>query len=335
MSRALDEKTKEAIKHGDHAKVFDDIATALSPSTNTLLEIELLGQSHQLAPDVALLQDGSCIAIPKIRLVQAFVFARRAFTDHVRGDKECSDERLRKATAVMLLMDPEHLTAANTRKRLLMNSPASARETAEILRKEKLFVDSLLTSRLHRHTKSPVLWNHRRWLMGRFGTCAVTFDAAKDLRSVVLVSAERHGRNYYAWSHGRQLVSLHPHDASTALLDEVKKWCFGHHDDVSGWMFALFLLRRFPEEAASLFDETLRLAETFHWRNESVWYFLRNLLMSGLVEGAAEKRFRSVREGLQQDARDRNAKGKVLEQALHWITSYPAELVVPRQDAEG
>lgn len=81
------------------------------------------------------------------------------------------------ATQLMLLHDPDHITAANARKRHLRNlletcsghsgSP-STHLLDDFIRKELWLLDSLQTSPLKKHTKSPTLWQHRRWLMDEF-----------------------------------------------------------------------------------------------------------------------------------------------------------------------
>lgn len=81
------------------------------------------------------------------------------------------------ATQLMLLQDPEHTTAVNARKRLLRNlletcsghsGTPSTHLLDEYIRKELWLLDSLQTSPLKKHTKSPTLWQHRRWLLEEF-----------------------------------------------------------------------------------------------------------------------------------------------------------------------
>ena len=76
-------------------------------------------------------------------------------------------------TQIILLFDPTHLTAANARKRLLrwLFDPSFLPAPSmidEIIRKELWLLDSLQTSPLAKHTKSAVLWQHRRWLLDEF-----------------------------------------------------------------------------------------------------------------------------------------------------------------------
>ncbi|KAK5989312.1 Protein prenyltransferase alpha subunit repeat-containing 1-like protein [Cladobotryum mycophilum] len=326
MSRALDHEVKEALKHGDYEGVFNEIAGALSQHLSEPLEIEFLSRSHPIDKDTIFLQDGACIAVPKLRLLQAFIFARRVLLEYLNEPEKQDPDQVLKATAVILLMDPEHLTATNTRKRLVLS--IAIRNEANIdkgLQAERYYIDSLLTSRLHRHTKSPTLWNHRQWLMERFEEHGLELEAVRIMETIVLVAAERHPRNYYAWLHARYLVNKMTTDPADMQLQETleasKKWAFSHHDDISGWAFLMFFLNEFPQHSAAVFAETLKLAVSFHWRNESVWYFLRNMLHQPAVKESHEVEFHSTRLALLKGAREDSDERRILDQALCWIES--------------
>ncbi|PVH84412.1 protein prenylyltransferase [Cadophora sp. DSE1049] len=311
MSRALDPETVESLQKSNLQTVYNDIASALSTKSSELLEIEFLPKSHPLPGGCNVLIEGNNIAVPKVKLVQAFIVARQVFFKCLREDK-AKDKELRDATAVMLLLDPEHLTAANTRKRLILkyeNGPGS--EFEELLRNELWFVDGYLTSRLHRHTKSPTLWSHRRWILEKFKGLKVEHDVLQDLRSVVLIAAERHPRNYYAWSHIRWLVqSFHNLPTRTAdgpmsvsgystMTSVVKDWCLKNPSDTSGFSFLLYCLFNLgPSSASARTDicstvcaDILRLAVAFKWTHESVWVFLRTVVASNVCPEPARIEF--------------------------------------------
>lgn len=279
MSRALDKGIKDALKKGDHAKIFHELSGVLSQKHDQLLEIELLPPSHELQGNAVFLQDGNAIAVPKLQLVQAFIVAQQGLKKLDKTQSFDDPEALLSLSGVMLLMDPEHLTAANTRKRILNDVYHRDEDRGQaLLLREKYLIDSLLTSRLHRHTKSPTLWSHRRWLCGRLLGVGLSIDMAQELRDVIFVSAERHPRNYYAWCHARLLLDLVGDLDMDILVEDTKKWCFGHRSDISGWTFLQFLLERCHEDVLlSVFRDTLELVESFRWRNESVWCFLRTV----------------------------------------------------------
>ena len=255
MSRALEPETAASLKNSNHETayktVYNDIVKALSTEIDSLLEIEFLGKSHPLPEGCNVLVDGNSVALSKSKLVQAFIIARNIFLRHLRDCPEDKSLDFKNATAVMLLMDPEHLTAANARKRLIQKSHSDPTANLEkILKSELHFVDSYLTSRLHRHSKSPTLWGHRRWVLDVCKSSKMEYDIHHDLKTVVLVAAERHPRNYYAWSHLRWLVqsfttcSSIPTASSNfnKLVSVVKDWCLRHPADTSGFSFLLFCL---------------------------------------------------------------------------------------------
>lgn len=332
MSRALDPSTASSIAQtNQHQDVYASIATVLSPSPPTVLEIEFLGKSHPLPAGTHYLQDGNNIAIPKTKLVQAFIHARHLFFDELKPRLECEgknhDEILR-ATAVMLLMDPEQLTAANSRKRILnfyrQQGESSAAEFESRCEREFLFLDGYLTSRLHRHTKSPTLWSHRRWLLGimsggeKAGERELQVQKGLD---VVLVAAERHPRNYYAWLHLRWLVLRAGKEVGEGekVLERVKEWCLKHPGDTSGFSFLGFYLDLVVEKQARLriFREVLGLARSFKWTHESVWVFLRTIVAAdnGEEESIA---FVEVNTFLVGTNRGDAKATKVLQSATEW-----------------
>lgn len=319
---------------GDHAKIFHELCGVLDQTHDQLLEFELLPPSHALSADTVCLQDGNAIAIPKLQLVQAFLVARQKsrVIEHIQHYGEM--EKLLSPLGVMQLMDPEHLTAANARKRILGDVYQSdvARGKALMLR-EMYFIDSLLTSRLHRHTKSPTLWSHRRWLCTRLLSAGLPVDVVRDLRTVIFVSAERHPRNYYAWCHARLLVEMTgdadgAEQQTIALIEATKKWCFGHHSDISGWSFLQFLLTKCHREDVppGVFREVVALTESFRWKNESVWCFLRTLVTSGGLapDGLAElhRIMTHVREGDEEDDKD----SRVFAHTNRWLDLYSSKI---------
>jgi hypothetical protein len=322
MSRALDKSLKESLKHGDHHSVFLEISNVLIEPSNELLEIELLGKSHVLDAHTLVLRDDNAVAIPKLRLVQAFIVAQKLLKQSQADSQLVSLEDISRSTAVILLMDPEHLTAANTRKRLIRGKWREE-DLQDKLHLEKHLIDSLLTTRLHRHTKSPTLWNHRRWLMEQYRLQNIEVTAEDSLTRTIMISGERHPRNYYAWCHARYLVNTFVLPSSSSqekisrMIIATQKWCFAHHNDISGWQFLLFLLDKQPAETSPVFRETLRLAASFKWRNESVWYFLRLVSARG-VTNADKEEFESLRKTLWETATEDSIEKKTLERAEQW-----------------
>ena len=355
MSRALDRDTASTIHSGNPQAVYDDLVRALNPDTSTstptdLLEIEILGKSHALPAGCNVLVDGTSIAVPKVTLVQAFMVARKVLFQHL-PNIQSKQQTTRNAAAVMLLMDPEHVTAANSRKRAVQTYRAQPAEFRTELARERWWVDSMLTARLHRHTKSPTLWGHRRWVLEMWQKLEMPYDIHEDLVCVVLVAAERHKCNYYAWLHLRWLVQRRMGgcqlggEATEAeaeavacdgskVLSTVKSWCLRHPGDTAGFSFLLFCLLEHPhagvvltggasraEVKSSVCKDVLDLAVSFKWTNESVWAFLRTLVASGVAEEQRTAFFESIT--VLSEARPGNAKGlSTLQAARDWCMGY-------------
>lgn len=337
MSRALNQDTILALGHGNPAAAFETISKALThpgdQEHGALLEIEILPKSHVLGSNIFLLQDENALGISKPALVQAFFVARKMLQDHHSGEGSyLSANHLLAVTSVILVMDPEHLTAANSRKRLIIAQENDAIQL-QLIRLDKFLVDSLLTSRLHRHTKSPTLWSHRRWLTKTARNLGIQPDVLEDLKSIVMIAGERHPKNYYAWCHARWLTDLVREDRASGfvqdLVDATKSWCFRNHTDISGWSFVTFLLMKLGDTVSvGILNETLKLATSLGWTNESAWVFLRTLAASRgtdseLVFFQESLRLLVGRSGSPGDRR-------VVEQTESWLKTYRRRPVMPQ-----
>lgn len=334
MSRALDKDTVSAISSGKPSAAYEAISTALAQTCGSddvnLLEIEILNNSHHLETGTFLLRDENALAFSKLALVQAFTVARSLF---MRNRSEAAavllPDELHAVTNVILLMDPESLSAANARKRLIAVEASASNLifALKLARKDRFFVDSLLTSRLHRHTKSPTLWSHRQWLAEFSRSHGSPLDVIQDLSRVVMVAGERHPRNYYAWRHARWLTMLICADEEgpvmSKLVESVKQWCFRNHTDISGWSFLSFLLLKVDAATRSfVFNETLNYVGSFQWVNESTWVFLRTLAANGAVEEAEVLAFQTHMEQLFGDLAGNGRGRRVMEQAQSWFKTY-------------
>ncbi|KAI6248046.1 hypothetical protein HI914_03473 [Erysiphe necator] len=292
MSRALDLNHEDILINADLKIAYKNITQALNSCPDKKLEIEILGKSHALPPDQILLQDGPFIAIPKLRLVQAFIVAHTILFKYLRDCPTNQEVNLRNAASVLLLMDSEHLTAANTRKRLLNLELERARTSAKnALYAELCWVDGYLTSHLHRHTKSPILWAHRKWVLDQGRKFIESYDVLQDLTAVVLRSAERHPRNYYAWSHMRWLQKYETscqgkienpkaNFDGLSIISIVQDWCLQNPSDTSGFSFLLHCLISTSisqDQTLLIFTKFLRFAISYKLVHESIWVFLRTL----------------------------------------------------------
>lgn len=181
---------------------------------------------------------------------------------------------------MLLVCDPEHLTAANLRKRHLCDVKDNLQGAVQY---ELWILDSLLTSPLKRHTKSPTLWSHRRFLYQRFPNL---LNPDLELQTI-LQSAEKHPMNYYAFDYARRLTNLNTSSAQTVF-----SYCKVHVSDTSAWMFLLFLLINHCHDPIwewTIIEETTNRCLKFNFKQESVWSFLRLALVSNRWRGLGER----------------------------------------------
>ena len=211
------------------------------------------------------------------------------------------------ASSIILLLSPEHLTACNLRKRHLLSRPPSSLPLA--LSYEFRFLDSLLTSPLHRHTKSPTLWSHRRWLLSQYlrliypssgkgnggGEASPSVILSSEV-DIILRAATHHPRNYYAFQHLRllilQILPLHfplspSSQRSHQTISSLHTYCRNHHSDTSAWSALSFLLdiANDPDVTKEVVKETTAMVEKWRWKGEAVWVFLRGFGAGGGAVG--------------------------------------------------
>jgi protein prenyltransferase alpha subunit repeat containing protein 1 len=269
----------------------DLIAVLNSTVSMGLYKVELLPDSHPLELGLNVLVDSFTIAIPKKTLKNAFLSARQVFFDNLEHVEsfEQNQEAILDASAVLLLMMPEHLAAVNARKRIIMDWEKQSQEKGRKRIIMDLWItDSLFWSPLHKHTKSPTLWSHRKWLIQRLPspkplqmerTCSsLSLRREREVSMIALVAAEMHPRNYYAWGYLRWWIAQYPevlenfsHCTITQsnmdltafglprLANTIIEWCFKHPSDISGWTFLIWLITG-PDTCA---DGPLRLHGPF------------------------------------------------------------------------
>lgn len=276
-------------------------------------EIEIL--SPESGP---LLQDGLCIGITKAALVKAFLVARQRFIDYLVHSNRSETNALKNgiseldiATQIILLFDCEHVTACNWRKRYIFSlqeyvDQDDSGSLEELLQREKSLLTSFQCSPLHRHTKSPTLWQHRLWIMTKLLTLRernfVDSETSKaSLRQLILEeldvvckSGQLHPRNYYAFSYMRQLHALVCQlsgsgsqailiELAVVMMEPMLKWCLSNPSDISGWMYLFYLLNcdSHIQEGSLSGERKLVMKRTIHfainiaiWEGESLWTFV-------------------------------------------------------------
>lgn len=195
------------------------------------------------------------------------------------------------------------------KRKICSHAQTSERDVlSNALRDELWLLDTLLTSPLYRHAKSPTLWGHRRWLIteyiddvihiykppqdAKYGTddAQPPYDIHDQLMraelQVVFKAGTQHPKNYPAWDYARSLIRLLSSRARVNLcetLQELQDWCLTHPSDTSGWSLLYFLLShpcipldRGARAVEKILDVTLR----FRWTSEAVWGLIRLAIAS-------------------------------------------------------
>ncbi|QKX56348.1 uncharacterized protein TRUGW13939_03449 [Talaromyces rugulosus] len=292
-----------------------------SRKSTECFEIEIL-----LPGQGPLLRDGTFIGITKMALTKAFVIARKRFMqcleDAMEGHSASVEEHTEcaAATEIILLFDCEHTTVCNWRKRRVAASinryiTEDTRRQAlqDFFESELNLISTFVCSPLHRHTKSPTLWQHRLWLMtermrlqGRLQENIFLSPEAMHKFilaewEVVCRAGELHPKNYYAFSYMRRLHlcvsklseragdtaviqdSALLHELAVTLVEPTLKWCLSNPKDVSGWMFLVYLLSHedlpgkqdMRQLRKVAIERTLHFAvEIAAWDGESLWTFV-------------------------------------------------------------
>ena len=269
---------------------------------STILEIDILPSSH--SPQ--LLYEHPALALPKGLLIQLYLTARKLLFSHLASPREETYDAALKATSIVLLWDPNHLTAANFRKRYIQSlsttwagngyAEEDGRRLTDAVQRELRFLDSLLTSPLTKHAKASTLWGQRLWIVQNFWAQTLLEDSSSvegdtpnkatikrimsqwDYElSIVMKAGERHPRNYYAWQYARQLLQLVDGELSPQMkgirvesLGKAHQWCLMHPRDVSGWGFLVFLMA--SEETVDGDSDGKRIVrETREWVRKYEW----------------------------------------------------------------
>lgn len=300
---------------------YNLLTSLINPFDAQVLEIDIL--PSQCSQDIQ--HDDFAIAIPKSILVQCYLIARKIFFSSEVKPPDCLREQtLLQATSVILLWDPNHVTAANWRKRYLEtlndghNSLESRGENGshgikDAVEREMTYIESLVTSPLSKHTKASTLWAQRFWIISRFtdhmlpnGSIEESEELWRAQMVVVMKAGERHPKNYYAWHHLRQLhgflVSRTDGKIDSMLclysIPKIHQWCLMHPRDISGWSFTIYLinisietlqaettaLKDFHDVVAKIRYATEDFVSKYEWTGNSIGHFIEFLNMHFLRE---------------------------------------------------
>jgi hypothetical protein len=315
---------------------YESLSKYFQEHEDEVVEIEVLPPAIQ-PPDGILMQDGLNLGVPKKILALAYVEARHRFFESIKQGTTSSTAL--QATKIMLLFDPEHLTAANFRKRRLVDLGADSDHQNgsvyhQALRQELCFLNSILTSPLHRQSKSPTLWYHRPWMVEPLVRIELN-DASEDQKlafwrnelAAVCKSGEQHPKNYHAWQYARTLVhAVDSPEITEDLAHRVKDWCCKHPSDISGWSFFLFLVSRVPSTSLKqdMVRDVVNYAITLRFEHESLWVFIRTVVAQDTLYKAYTLCYQMLQD-YSRDMETSNPQSAILERvskALTWIDTH-------------
>ncbi|RPB22591.1 hypothetical protein L211DRAFT_839637 [Terfezia boudieri ATCC MYA-4762] len=290
-------------------QIYTHLTSFLHPSNPTALppQLEILPPALiPCAPPITtdptssswpLLINHPHLGIPRNSLIQAVIIAREIFF-HSSSPINCfSPEPLRwrklLAATVLLVFDPEHLTAANYHREYFSISNhelARLRVPEWSIEAEFTLVEGLLTSPgLDKHSKSPTLWSLRKWLVKRFGLRRLRRRSSVEVFEVpvwgevggdgkrehedlmkrvqyelglVRMAGSIHARNYHAWQYARFILTqLLPPQPTPTMADTASNL------NCSQYSTSLVTLTQ------THFDHSL-----LHPTDTSIWSFLLFLL---------------------------------------------------------
>lgn len=349
-------------------EVYSSLISLLSPSIPQAFELDILPSYFP----AKIHSTSSAIALPKPLLASLFLTARHVFFFYLNESSSkrekhrqtlsgtptsapayAADDAL-QATKIILLWDPNHLTAANFRKKHLLSLSPSSPILVQHLKAELSFLTSLLTSPLPKHTKSSTLWSHRFFLFQRFGNeissslVATTLSDSsvsapgktihttasdKSLHllwlhelEIIMKAGDRHPKNYYAWSYARQLLTafsagellpFHNNNTTTAAAPQIGK----HQIDAT--------------RMNQIVTASIPLVQKWclgHPRDISGWAFLEYLLTTGLGwerEGREEQRIKCDEGGLEGRGKGRlgNEVGEDVDEMVCRVVKESEEFV--------
>ncbi|KAI4628668.1 hypothetical protein J4E90_001980 [Alternaria incomplexa] len=314
---------------------FASLSEYFQEHADEVIEIEILPPAIQ-PPDGITMQDGMSLGVPKKILALAYLEARQHFFVHSKARDPITAAQTLQATKVMLLFDPEHLTAANYRKRTLFQLQEThglhvGTPYHRALRQELCFLNSILTSPLHRQSKSPTLWYHRSSIVDSLRLVELGDASQEQIATfwesefaAIYKSGEQHPKNYHAWQYARKLVpKLEGSEMVVHVAHGVKEWCCRHPSDISGWSFLLYLM---PIIATSLQRELvgdiLNYAKSLDLEQESIWIFIRTVLALHNEEHSASYQ---LLESYREDLKDTNRRPIALDRvcnAIAWIQAH-------------
>eukprot|EP00850_Spirogloea_muscicola_P025631 SM003763S13798 [mRNA] locus=s3763:79:1351:+ [translate_table: standard] len=138
------------------------------------------------------------------------------------------------ASRAVVLINPEHLTAWNLRKKVL-----AGRDARGCLHPDAIAAElGLAALTLGLQAKSGAAWAHRRWVLARLVLQKGEGVDSRRLRGLLEAESQlRSPMNYRAWSHRSWLVQWMPISMVQEELSSNRQWVRRHLDDNSAFHY--------------------------------------------------------------------------------------------------
>ena len=273
-----------------------DIVQLFYRQSIEILPGEIAGWVPESTPTYPFLFAEGNLGVPQKVLYPAYVVAVRAYFG-LRNEARNSTPSLWRSnlldclTRVILLTNPAHQTALNSRKKLVQNHAIDPRWELD-------FSAGLLSCR--ECAKESILWHHRRWLLHVIHETpiaagadtipgSISPDTLETEFACVSTACHLYPRNYHAWAHRRfcvdMLVASLKSDvpqSSSPLTKEYQstlKWVEAHVSDYSAMNYAINVEKMLPDGGPSAaFLPTKEHATSLlrsYPDHESLWMYLR------------------------------------------------------------
>lgn len=222
--------------------------------------------SHMLPPGTFYLIAEGVLGVDMKWLVRLFISCRHEIDQllRTRDDKGGDLDKAWNLTLLGMIVSYEHLTLINIRKKLVQNQPSVALEELRLL-------NVIFSSPFPKQTKSPLLWEHRRWLITEYlyrssasdlspaytaslEYCELKPDSSMCMLEIAqcLKADNRHPKNYYALNHARWALEKFP-ESPAILCQLVFIHCSRNISDISLWSFLFHLAAKADPHTLQLY----------------------------------------------------------------------------------
>ena len=262
------------------SKIFESLSEVIAANNVTEYEILPGFDQHQKQKPFVLHKQSLGLYKWCIKPLFTYAYDKLRLGQQIAAGKH-SDAKF--VTCVLLMIQPDHMTSWNVRKRLIQDTVYSCEE-------ELTFINLIL----QKHPKSGEAFIHRRWLLQRMlperRSPLDTMTLAGRECEICQLAADRYASNYYAWSHRLWVVDTFNLMDSKIFLDEeferAEKFVQTHISDHSGFHYKLALLQMRLKltdtlKFSSLFESEMNNVEDlllFYQDHESLYAYYRGLV---------------------------------------------------------